>query len=118
MKEIVHIDDCMSICGYGTNQTNVNNGYGCLHPDNEEYEKVYKDSYGYYQLADSSTKEPTIKMGKCYSFSCPLYDRCCPDDLEKYDKDLYEQYLSDFHQSQYSDFCDFLLDQDLMIKDK
>lgn len=45
--KIVHIDTLMHVCGYGTGQTDANNGYGCNHPGQEEYEYCHKDGDGY-----------------------------------------------------------------------
>ena len=93
--EIMEIDEFMSECGYGTVQTDANNGYGCNHPDNEEYEMLWKDEDGYTHRGyeDDPTK-PKTRQGKCYAFSCPLAAKCDLQDLKDYDKERYDEVMS------------------------
>lgn len=92
--EIMPVDDFMCECGYGTSKTDANNGYGCNHPDNEEYEMLWKDEDGYTHRGyeDDDTK-PKTKQGKCYAFSCPLAGQCSLDDLKQYDKEQYDEVM-------------------------
>lgn len=55
-RKVVGFDEFAYACPYFNNDTNVNNGYGCDHPKQEEIE------------LDDDGKE----KGKCYCFSCPL----------------------------------------------
>lgn len=66
LQEVIHIDELADECGYSNSETEVNNGYGCDHPDQEEYE-----------IIDGN------KCGKCYSFSCPIAPSLSPG----YDED-------------------------------
>lgn len=87
--EVVHIDELANVCGYFTTQTDANNHYGCNHPDQEEFEMLYKDSDGY---THRQNKEPKAKQGKCYSWSCPLATECDLKDLKKYSPEDYEDW--------------------------
>ncbi len=49
------INEFCDLCGFFFGGTDVNNGYGCLHPEQPE---VDYDTFG--------------EVGKCYGFSCPL----------------------------------------------
>lgn len=49
------------LCGYFTSRTHVNNGYGCLHPENEEQ---YEGDV----------------IPRCYTWSCPLAYEVDPND--------------------------------------
>jgi hypothetical protein len=49
-------DSFSHVCPFFTSRTDVNNGYGCLHTNQEEYE----------------VRDDGIKRGKCYCWSCPL----------------------------------------------
>jgi hypothetical protein len=53
MAEPLPLNELVERCGYFTSDTKVNNGYGCLHPENE-------------------SREGGAKVGSCYSFSCPV----------------------------------------------
>ena len=67
MKPIIlEINALANICGYFEG-SEVNNGYGCNHPDQEE-------------------------KGKCYAFSCPLSIQPDEKDLKKYSKEDYEDF--------------------------
>lgn len=90
---IVEIDDLMRICGYGTSETDANNHYGCNHPDQEEYEMLWKDKNGYtHRGYENDESRPKIKQGKCYSFSCPLANECDLQDLQEHDDELYNDW--------------------------
>lgn len=51
-----NFDSFSHVCPFFTTKTDVNNGYGCLHCDQDEYE-----------VGDDG-----VKRGKCYCWSCPL----------------------------------------------
>ena len=55
-RKVVVFDDFASYCPYYNNDTSVNNGYGCDHPDQKETDP------------DDNGKQ----QGKCYNWSCPL----------------------------------------------
>lgn len=86
---VVHIDRLAHVCGYFNADTDANNHYGCNHPDCEEYEILHKDSNGY---THRKNKEPMVKQGKCYSWSCPFATECDLEDLKNYSPDDYEQW--------------------------
>lgn len=79
MLKIIHIDELVCKCGHFNSETNVNNGYGCNHPEQEEKEKDWDGNI----------------QGKCYSFSCPLASEADLEDMKKYDKDLYKEYKNE-----------------------
>ena len=59
-------DSFSHVCPFFTSKTDVNNGYGCLHTSQEEYE-----------VGDDG-----IKRGKCYCWSCPLGVSADDDSIE------------------------------------
>lgn len=89
---IVEIDDLMNHCGYGTSQTEANNGYGCNHPEQEETEECIEiDGYTYRPHIIEEIKQAKINVGfinkeqgKCFPFSCPLGSQCDEQDLIDY----------------------------------
>ena len=95
--KVVTIDDLMSVCGYATSETDANNGYGCNHPGQEEYEMLWKDEDGFtHRGYENDEAKPKTKQGKCYSFSCPLAESCLSlSCLKEHDKDLYNQVLEE-----------------------
>ena len=52
----VSFDSFSHVCPFFTSKTDVNNGYGCFHDNQEEFE------------VDDDGK----RHGKCYCWSCPL----------------------------------------------
>ena len=85
--KIVEINSLCRVCGYFTSATDVNNHYGCTHPEQEETETCTEiDGYLAYD------KNGAIKMGKCYSFSCPLATQADVKDLRTHDKEWAKQY--------------------------
>lgn len=67
-KVIKHIDEMVKECRHfhcADVEVNVNNGYNCSHPDQEEFEEVNG-----------------VKVGKCYCWSCPM---ACEADEEDFD---------------------------------
>ena len=62
---VYEIDEFMNLCGYSFGDTNINNGYGCNHPEQEMIE----------------FDENNLNQGKCYSWSCPL---CNPVKSKKF----------------------------------
>ena len=92
--KIINIDEMSCICGYFNGNTNVNNGYGCDHPEQEEYEMAYVDEDGCtWSYKDVEDTQPKKKQGKCYHFSCPLAGRCDLEDVKDYDPEEYERLL-------------------------
>lgn len=61
LNRVMLLDTFTTVCGYFTGHTEVNNGYGCLHPENTE-------------------KYEGDVIPRCYSFSCPLAYERHPDD--------------------------------------
>jgi len=57
-ESMIHIDDLIEKCGYFTNNTDINGGYGCTHVDCEEKEFI----------DEKKDKE----LGKCSVMNCPL----------------------------------------------
>jgi hypothetical protein len=91
--KVISIDELADLCGYFTSATDANNGYGCNHPEQENYEMLYKDESGYTQR-ENTTGSKEVKQGKCYAFSCPLASKCNMEDLMEYDKDEYDDIKS------------------------
>ena len=90
--KIVNIDELMSRCGYGTGETNVNGGYGCNHPEQEDYEEVWKDEDGYtHRVFEGDENKPKVRQGKCLASTCPLGTLCQLEDVKKYDPDWYRE---------------------------
>lgn len=88
---VVELDALCSVCGYFTTQTDTNNRYGCNHPENEEYEMLWKDTNGFtHRGYENDPTKPKTKQGKCYSFSCPLAVECDLQDLKEHDKYYYD----------------------------
>lgn len=114
--EVMDIDELCDICGYFTGNTDANSGYGCNHPDNEEYEMLWKDEDGYtHRGYDDDKDKPKTRQGKCYAFSCPIAYKCDLQDLAKYDKDTYNRIIknnpgeSEFHLELIADAYDIML---------
>ncbi len=79
MSGLIQIDDLMSECGYGyQDESGINNCYNCNHNDQEEFEMINNR-----------------KVGKCYSWSCPLGPKADLQDMKELDPDLYEEYKSE-----------------------
>jgi hypothetical protein len=109
MKIIISLDELCDRCGYFTSETDANNGYGCNHPKQEEFEMLHKDKQEYTHRGCPPSKS-TFKQGKCYAETCPLAVVCSPEHIEewnKIDKELTEDDLSDY---------DMMLVDDILIK--
>lgn len=87
---IVEIDDLMNHCGYGTSQTDANNGYGCNHPEQEETELCLEEDGYTYRVETSQYKMKQLKergderikaQGCCFPFTCPLGIQCDEQDI-------------------------------------
>jgi hypothetical protein len=78
-KQLITINALARRCGYFNSDTNVNNGYGCDHPNQEQ----------------TDLDENGEEQGKCYSFSCPIAYEADYEDLQKLDPDLAEEYKDD-----------------------
>ena len=63
---VIHLDTLVRKCGYFDGQSPVNNGYGCNHPDVEDYDEFEGESYG-----------------KCYSSVCPIAIPLSPNEYEE-----------------------------------
>lgn len=79
-KRLIMLDDLVCICGHYNPDTNVNNGYGCNHPNQEQTD---------------IDKETGKEQGKCYGFSCPIAYTADLEDMRKLDPDLAEEYKND-----------------------
>jgi len=88
--KVVHIDELANVCGYFTTQTDANNHYGCNHPDQEEFEMLYRDEHGYTRRDYEESDTPNAKQGKCYAWSCPLATECHLEDLKEHSHEYYE----------------------------
>ena len=64
MRKAIYFDDFVSQCPYFNGSADVNNGYGCDHPDQEEREN---------------------DQGKCYCWSCPMGYPADEESLEEDD---------------------------------
>lgn len=87
--EIVHIDELTNVCGYFTNRTDANNHYGCNHPDQDEFEMMYRNEDDYTSRIGRGTR---VKQGMCYSWSCPLATECDLQDLKEHDPERYDEW--------------------------
>jgi len=80
-KNVKYMDTIVKICGYFINGAEVNNGYGCNHPKQEEVDTINGKEHG-----------------KCFSYSCPIAIALRPneykEDRKYFDKDEWKQ-LSD-----------------------
>lgn len=95
---IINIDELVCICGYFTSETDANNGYGCNHPEQEEFEMLWKDEDGYtHRGYEKDKSKPKTKQGKCYSFSCPLCSKCDLEDVKDYDPDDYKRLFEEYN---------------------
>lgn len=70
MKQAVIFDQFARVCDYFEPNTDVNNGYGCSHPNQEETEEI-------------DGKE----QGMCFCFCCPLGIPAEQCDKDKNDPD-------------------------------
>lgn len=71
-KELIELNTLANKCGYFYNAylekgVSINNGYNCRHPKQEEFEDING-----------------VKIGNCYSFSCPLAYKADREDCEKF----------------------------------
>jgi hypothetical protein len=82
-QEIIHIDELTQVCGFFTNETTVNNHYGCTHPKQEEKGDIC-DITG-------------CEHGKCMSYSCPLGHAADLEDLKNLNTELYEDWKNEEH---------------------
>ena len=75
-RELIQIDALIDKCGFAySSDTNINNGYNCSEPDQEEFEMI-----------------DNKKIGKCYAWSCPLACKADLQDLKELDQILYDEY--------------------------
>lgn len=101
--KIISIDELSSICGYFNENTTINNGYGCEHPEQEECDDACVDEDGYtrYICSDEDKLLPQKNQGKCYHISCPLASRCDLEDVKSYDHEEYERIMKYFDGDSY-----------------
>lgn len=120
MCRILPLNDLTRICGYFNHETEVNNHYGCDHPDCSDLEMVStKDGsrVNEVEIAGQVAKEYKIPFNKaiqmiyddkdlqreykvrfqgcCYSYSCPLALEADYQDLLEHDPEWAEQYSED-----------------------
>ena len=60
---VVHLDTLTNYCGYFTSETDVNNGYGCNHPDCSEKQLVKAeehDPYAKYKYENDLRRKITL----------------------------------------------------------
>jgi hypothetical protein len=67
-KEIWHIDNVTQECGWFTSNTDVNNHYGCLHPEQEDVEEEDEE----HNHRRGIHGPPPFHCGRCFTFTCPL----------------------------------------------
>lgn len=77
MANVTDFDSFCEDCEHRVFDTDVNNGYGCNHPENE--------SYGEYHNDDS--------VAACYTFTCPICSELYLDEPE--DIPLLREYLEE-----------------------
>ena len=68
-KRIITLDGLVRRCGYFNGNADVNNGYGCDHPEQEDIEEG---------------------QGRCFDFSCPLGISLHPE-TEPLDREYFSQ---------------------------
>lgn len=86
------IDSLATECPYFTGLTDANSGYGCNHPEQKEFEELYKENGYTYRGFENDESKPKTRQGKCYSFSCPIAFKCTTiDELKEYDTDTAEE---------------------------
>lgn len=94
--KVMDIDGLCLVCGYFTYDTDANNGYGCNHPGNDEYEMLWRDGDGYtHRGYDGDNTRPKVRQGKCYPSSCPIARQCDMGDLYEHDRDAYDGIIRD-----------------------
>lgn len=75
-----HLDNLVERCGFFTTNTSVNNGYGCLHPEQEDIEPEELDP----EEMDGVERKT---CGRCYDVTCPIANSMNPrdpDDAEEF----------------------------------
>jgi hypothetical protein len=77
MRDVIHIDNLVQECGFFTNRTTVNSGYGCRHPEQRDVEKEHMESL----KAMGIDGPPTC--GRCFTFTCPLGAELNPSQEEE-----------------------------------
>lgn len=88
------IDSLATMCPYFTGLTDANNGCGCNHPEQEEFEELYKEDGYTYRGFENDESKPKTRQGKCYSFSCPIAFKCTTiEELQEYDPDTADEII-------------------------
>lgn len=67
---IEHLDELMQMCGYCDDESLVQAGFGCDHPDNSDKETI-----------------DGVRYGQCYPWACPIAMELCPEKEEE-DREL------------------------------
>ena len=90
--EVMDINSLACVCGYFTSYTDANNGYGCNHPEQEQYEELYDDN-GYTRRGfEDDASKPKTRQGKCLASSCPIAFYCTTmEDLKEYAPETAEE---------------------------
>lgn len=94
MKHLIPIDTLRCQCGhsYSYDPENINNGYNCDAPDIEEYET-----------------HDNKKIGKCYTWSCPVAYHADLKDMKELDPVLYAEYKDEADSEGYIDNSDWMV---------
>lgn len=112
----MHIDDFATECGYFNGATDANNGYGCNHPEQEEYEMLYLEDGYTHRGYDYDDSKPKTKQGKCYAFSCPLAAKCYTiEGLRELDAQEAESIIQENPNATEEELDDIVASLDLMI---
>lgn len=67
---IEHLDELMQLCGYCDDESLVQAGFGCDHPDNSDKETI-----------------DGVQYGQCYPWACPIATELSPE-CEEEDREL------------------------------
>ena len=89
---LIDLDELTKYCGHFVGDTNINNGYGCNHPDNEDQEKVSINENTPLRYKYEFDENGKHRLGLCYCSVCPFGYIPSLADLKELDKDLYNEY--------------------------
>lgn len=113
---LMDLDELTKHCGHFVADTDLNNGYGCNHPDNEAQEKVsINENPGPFGHRYEVNENGKHKFGCCYCFVCPFGHIPYLADLKELDKDLYDEYKDDKPDDESEE--DYLIDDNLIVVD-
>ena len=92
--EVMDINSLACVCGYFTGDTDANNGYGCNHPEQEQYEELYDDDGYTCRGFEDDDSKPKVRQGKCFASSCPIAFHCTTiEDLKEYEPETAEEII-------------------------